>query len=62
MSTWEAILLIAEITVLLYLMWRILDWTFAAIEVWQAAWREERYRATQAGAEDPAKPTKGKAL
>ena len=44
MTTFDALLLIGEIAVFGYLMWRILDLTFAAIEQWQAAWREERER------------------
>lgn len=54
MSTLDGFLLIAEAWALLYLLWKVLEITFDAIEQYHAAWRE-----AQAGAEAPAKPKIG---
>lgn len=44
MTTLDALLLIGEIAVLLYLLWRMLQFVFDAIDQYHAAWREERER------------------
>ena len=42
MNTLDALLLIGELTLLLYLLWRMCDWTLDAIGEWHAAVKEGR--------------------
>lgn len=51
MSSFDALLLIGEVTVVLYLFWRILDWTFDAIEQWHEATRQAAAEASREDAQ-----------
>ena len=47
MSNTQALAVIAVAGACLYALWLVFRFTFSMIEIYHAAWREERYRAAE---------------
>ena len=56
MSPLDSFLFLGVTVAFLWVMWLVLNIVFDCIEDYHAAWREERYAAIQARAEDRAHP------